>query len=104
MSKLFCDAVNCANNHERLCCLAEIEVRGDSADTSAETCCQSFADAENRSLSAFADVQAEAETMIGCSAGACAYNAGGLCDARRVQIDGSYAHRTDATSCATFRK
>ena len=83
MSKLFCDAVNCANNHERLCCLV---------------------DAENRSLSAFADVQAEAETMIGCSAGACAYNAGGLCDARRVQIDGSYAHRTDATSCATFRK
>ena len=103
MSKLFCDAVNCGSNHERLCCLQAVEVRGENADTSADTCCASFIDAENVSLSAFADVSAAPETLIRCTAEACAHNAQGLCEAQRVQIEGTYAHRTDATFCRSFR-
>lgn len=104
MSRLVCDAVNCVNNHDRLCCLDEIEVCGLDACTCSETCCGSFAEGRNETISSFGSVDADEETGIGCEAGACTFNLDGICEAERVKIDGEYAHRMDSTCCSTFRE
>ena len=104
MSRLVCDAVNCGNNHDRLCALEGIEVSGCSACACEGTCCKSFVDEKNAYISSFADVSASEDTHIDCEAGTCAYNVDGICEADRVKIEGQYAHRMDATCCASFRK
>jgi hypothetical protein len=104
MSRLVCDAVNCGNNHDRLCCLDEIEVCGCDACTCEGTCCGSFVDGKNEYISSFADVSASEDTHIGCEAGACVFNLDGICEADRVKMEGEYAHRMDSTCCGTFRE
>ncbi len=102
MTDLVCRALNCVNNHSRLCCLEEIEVGGRDAEHAQETCCGSFAD-ESRGYSNMLDSrEAEPETHIVCEAQRCIYNAEGVCSAGDVQIDGSAAHRRMGTSCETF--
>ncbi len=104
MSRLVCDAVNCANNHDRLCCLEEIEVCGCDACDCEETCCGSFIEGRNSAMNSLADVSAEENTQIACEAGTCAFNSDGFCGADRVRMEGEYAHRSDATCCGTFRE
>ena len=104
MTRLICEAVNCGNNHEHLCCLDEIEVCGCDAQTRDCTCCGSFIEGRHATMSAFGDISASAETEIACEAEACVYNSDGMCSALNVEIDGSYAHRMDATLCRTFKK
>ena len=102
MSKLYCDAVNCGNNHERLCALSEIAVRGADASSSTGTCCASFADGTGMVLNAFGEVHAEPETQIACTAQGCVWNQDGACEARSVQMEGTYAHSVSATFCRSF--
>jgi hypothetical protein len=104
MTNLECTAQNCVNNRDRLCRLNGIEVHGEDACRCRETCCGNFSEAFagfGNSIDAF-EIPAGEETEVGCDAKRCVYNAGGVCDAEEVMIDGSYAHRMDATCCDTF--
>lgn len=103
MSKLYCGAVNCGNNRERLCALAEIAVRGADAASSAGTCCASFVDGAGIFSSAFGEVHADPETQIACTAQSCLRNRDGACEAQSVRMEGAYAHRESATFCQSFR-
>ena len=103
MSNLYCGAVNCGNNHDRLCALAEIAVRGADAACCEETCCASFADGAGLFLNAFGAVRAAPETQIACTAQGCVWNQDGACEAQRVRMEGAYAHHEGGTCCRSFR-
>ena len=102
MTNLECTALNCINNHSRLCCLDDIEVCGSDACRCRETCCASFADENDAFGNVLDSREAAPETHIDCDAHRCIYNADGICDAEEVLIDGSFAHRKDATCCDSF--
>ena len=42
MPKLRCSASSCAHNQEECCCRGKINVAGEAASTSNETCCDNF--------------------------------------------------------------
>ena len=102
MTNLECSALHCANNHSHLCCLSEINVGGANACRCSETCCESFVDSGNSYANVLDSRDAAPETRISCAAHHCVYNTSGICNAEDVQINGSFAHRRDATSCNTF--
>ena len=104
MSRLICDAVNCAYNFDRLCSLEQIEVCGSDARDCEQTCCGSFSEGQNSVLSSFADVSPDENTQIDCEAGACTFNLDGQCHAQKVKVEGEYAHRSESTCCGTFRE
>lgn len=102
MTYLECRALNCINNHSRLCCLEGIEVCGPGANHVNETCCASFMDEADSYGNTVDNRDAMPETEIECDAEKCVHNSEGYCAAEDVLIDGSYAHRKEATDCNTF--
>lgn len=42
MTKLDCTATNCIYNQNKVCAKDQVQVVGEQAHTSGETCCQSF--------------------------------------------------------------
>lgn len=101
MPNLGCSVEECEHNQNCLCSLNSIQVGGQQANTSKETCCESFA--ENSGGFKNAVSNAEPQTSIGCNATNCTYNESKSCCAECVEVNGASACNCDDTVCQTFK-
>ena len=97
-SNLKCSATNCAHNNCGNCYAGGINVAGQSATTTAQTCCSSF---EDRSNAAFTNCTSCSDhctctSDIHCDATNCKYNQNSCCTSNNVNINAATA------SCETF--
>ena len=105
MSELKCMAENCTYNKEKLCSKGDIMVGGKHATSTQDTCCESFAE-RREGMDAFtSSLSHPSKTIsIDCEAVKCVYNSNYKCIADHVDIDGSQAHESRETACATFKE
>lgn len=116
--KLSCSATNCVHNMSSLCAANYIEVAGGSAQSSAATECNTFAEKGFKNSvtnmvnmnvvgefkQVFTNNSVEMSPKIKCEAVTCNYNANRVCSATNVQINGTSASTSDGTQCETFIK
>ena len=96
MPELKCTVQTCTHNKQFYCDLDAIEVQGDSARKSDETCCGSFVERKGDSYS---NVTGEASptSNVDCKAVECMYN-----NAGKISVEGSNACKCGETECASF--
>jgi hypothetical protein len=106
MTNLSCNVMNCANNKDQYCCRPEIQVGGQNANHSQQTCCASFSDATESTQNAVGCVLPNTSLEISCEAGNCKYNNNDKCCADQISINGEEEnpHSQSYTQCATFAK
>ncbi len=103
MALLKCGVENCFYNEEACCCKGDIMVGGQHADSSRDTCCESFA--QRRDDSYTSSINHPSLTIsIDCEAANCMYNSNYRCHADHVDIRGCGAENCRETECATFRE
>lgn len=102
MPLLNCTAVNCIYNKEELCSKGDILVDGESAEHSSDTCCHSFKEAADGSMSNSTG-SGSASIYVDCKACECSYNKEEKCHANAIDIEGSNACECEQTQCGTFR-
>ena len=103
MAELFCGAVKCTYNKDNYCCKGDIMVGGKHAETSENTCCESFH--ERRGEAYTSSVSHPSKTIsIDCEAVKCIYNDDYRCQASHVDIKGHSAGSSTETVCATFNE
>lgn len=104
MTVLNCSATTCIYNENSLCSRGEIEVRGDQAHRSAETCCSSFRDRNSQAAKNMAEKKhcGCERIQIDCKAQECTYNEHCKCTAAAIDIDGPNANKYEDTQCGTF--
>lgn len=102
MPELKCTVQTCAHNMQMLCELDSIQVGGDTAKSPSETCCDSFVERGEGSMS---NIMGEASdrSTIDCKATECTYNEDCKCEAGQISVEGSTAKQAEGTECATFR-
>ena len=106
MPELKCTVQTCVHNDQYLCRLDKIQVGGDNAKNSQETCCDSFqertegsyANSMNNSVSEASD-----RSQIDCKAVNCMYNENCACHAGKISVEGGNARQCEGTECATFQ-
>lgn len=103
MPELKCGVITCVHNKQNYCELDSIEVRGNSAQISEETCCASFVERKGSEYSNSAR-EATAKSDVVCHAYECKYNDNRKCYAGKISVVGSDAYRPEETECATFKK
>ena len=101
MPELRCTVQTCLHNKNFYCDLDKIQVGGEQAKKSKETCCDSF---EERKGNTYSNVTGEAGplAMIDCKAVECEYNKNCACHAGKISVEGSNACQSEQTECATF--
>ena len=87
MTVLKCYATTCVYNKEQLCSKGNIDVMGENAHLSEDTCCGSFRET----------------IQIDCKAHHCSYNDDCKCTAAAIQVSGENAKDCQETKCGTFR-
>lgn len=107
MPELRCAVQTCAHNKNSLCSLDTIEVGGSNATQSKDTCCDSFREKRTDGYTNCADGGcgcgcASERSQINCKAHDCQYNHGCSCHAGKVNVQGTNAHKSQATQCGTF--
>ncbi len=102
MPKLRCSAQSCMHNNSECCCRGEIEVAGESAGHSEDTCCSNFyqdtgstRDAVGQEPTEFMDVQCQAQN--------CTHNENCKCEADYIDVSGYGACECDETCCSSFK-
>lgn len=101
MPSLVCSAQKCTYNDNMYCSKGEIEVGGDEADTSEETCCASFKERTGNSTANSVGSASE-HIDVACEACDCKYNNEKVCHADKIGIVGASASRCEHTECGTF--
>lgn len=102
MAELKCKVENCVYNKNDYCCKGDIMVGGRHANSSDETCCESFAQKKGDSYTSA--IEHPCQTIsVDCEACNCTYNSNYKCVAKHVDIHGSGACDCKETTCATFR-
>ncbi|MGN0326973.1 MAG: DUF1540 domain-containing protein [Lachnospiraceae bacterium] len=101
MADLKCGAVNCAYNSDKYCCKGDIMVGGCCADTSCDTCCESFREKNENTYKSSMDHPSRT-ISIDCEAVKCVYNSNYKCVAEHVDITGAGAASSSGTECSTF--
>lgn len=104
MTNLKCSVENCTHNCDHLCGLDEIQVDGEKAQTSTNTCCSSFREQSEYATNSSAARNARPETFINCTAKECAYNGDCKCHAETIDMSGLGASTSEHTECSTFIK
>lgn len=101
MPELRCTVQTCKHNKEFYCDLDGIQVGGNQAKRSEETCCDSF---EERKGDTYSNVTGSASptSNIDCKATDCQYNDDCRCHAGKISVEGSRACQCEQTECATF--
>lgn len=100
MTVLDCTVLNCAYNRDRSCRKDNIQVEGDSAHVTEETCCGSF---EFKGCGcANGSGYAKKETEVYCKAEDCTFNRANKCSAEHICISGQNADTLEQTECASF--
>lgn len=102
MTDLSCSARSCCHNSDYCCCLSSINVKGNSASKSDDTCCGSFFEDKSGS-SQNASETPNITLDIGCEAVDCVYNETKKCNADHIDISGIRATNSGETLCSTFR-
>lgn len=103
MTILNCAATTCIYNEKMLCSRGEIEVMGEQARQSRETCCGSFRDRETADITDSSSEHCGCERIqIDCKARQCTYNDQCRCTAAAIDIEGSNACQCQDTACGTF--
>lgn len=101
MAALTCYAKKCTYNEDCKCCKGDIMVGGKHANSSEETCCESFRDAKSDQFSSALEHPCQT-ISIDCEVVNCKYNSNYKCHADSVQIDGESAMKAKETACGTF--
>ena len=101
MPELKCTVQTCVHNQQFLCNLDKIEVGGNKAKRSEETCCDSFQARKGDSYSNVTGTASPTST-IDCKATDCQYNESCKCHAGKISVEGSNACHCQETECATF--
>jgi len=101
MTRLDCTVTGCLYNKERSCCKDNIEVAGDHARHSRDTCCSSFRE-KGEHVRSSVDYPTK-DTEVFCQVMECTFNEGRHCQARHIGIGGGEACNCRETECATFR-
>lgn len=101
MTKLDCTVTGCLYNQERCCCRDEIQVEGDHARHSRDTCCRSFRE-RGEGAKSLADYPTK-ETKVACMALECTFNEDCRCQAKHIGIAGGAAYDCKGTECTAFR-
>ena len=103
MTKLKCDVIHCASNNDHRCCRPEIQVDGQHAQDSCDTCCASFSAIVGDGAKNAVDYSCpNCQIPIACTAETCKYNHNGACRAETVNMSSCNAKRQSETACATF--
>ena len=102
MTKLDCSVVNCTFNKDNSCCKDSIHVGGHEAKVTDQTCCESFQERKNDSMSSSCGTPHK-PTEVSCDATTCTYNQSCKCHAEQIQVSGSNACQCEQTECSTFR-
>lgn len=105
MTRLKCNALNCASNKDNCCCQPGIKVQGMSAVQKDSTRCQSFVEKFSGEMSnATCFSQPNIESDVKCTACNCVHNnKHGDCKAESIDIDGPCACETSGTKCNSFK-
>ena len=101
MPELKCTVQTCVHNQQFLCNLDKIEVGGNKAKRSEETCCDSFQERKGDSYSNVTGTASPTSTIDG-KATDCQYNESCKCHAGKISVEGSNACHCQETECATF--
>lgn len=102
MPVLSCAATTCVYNKEELCSKGDIQVGGEDAQHSSDTCCSSFKERAEDSMSN--STGAGCGTIdVECLACECSFNKEEKCFAGAIDIEGSEASESEETECGTFR-
>lgn len=104
---LDCSVTYCTHNTTGKCSLTDIKVGGDSADSSSDTCCSSFAPKRDSMTNSSSEKKPKDSAKIRCEARHCMHNSFGGCAASSIQIE-TCDCETDtsnckSTQCSTFR-
>lgn len=102
MLKLRCSAEKCIHNDHECCCRGEIEVAGQNASHSEETCCSSFYEDMGNVRNAI-DQEPTVYMEVQCQAQNCTHNKNGECQADYIDMSGYGARQCDATCCSSFK-
>ena len=106
MTNLNCSAYTCVYNQNSLCSRGSIEVQGEKARISDDTCCASFrerpADAGPSYLDRAKEKEGCEKIQITCKAENCTYNDSCSCTAAAIDISGENADHCPDTCCDTF--
>ena len=102
MPALSCSAMTCVYNQNELCSKGDIRVGGSGAKSSMETCCESF---KERGEGTMSNSTGCGCTKIGvdCKAQNCTFNDNCKCEAGDIHIAGDSAFSCQETECSSFR-
>lgn len=101
MTNLDCTVTNCVYNDEKCCCKGDIEVKGESARKTEETCCGSFVERKVGQEKSAAG-QPTKGIDVSCEACKCEFNEDYKCSAKHIGIAGKNACSCSETECASF--
>ena len=101
MPALSCSAMTCVYNQNELCSKGDIRVGGSGAKSSMETCCESF---KERGEGTMSNSTGCGCTKIGvdCKAQNCTFNDNCKCEAGDIHIAGDSACSCQETECSAF--
>ena len=103
MTRLTCNASNCASNKNNLCCRPAIKVQGQQAQKPCDTRCQSFTEKGKGELSNSTHVEEPNSSLeVKCTAMNCVFNREGSCNAKDIHINGAGARTFSETECSSF--
>ena len=102
MTNLDCIVTNCVYNDDKCCCKGDIEVKGENAKNTAETCCGSFVE-QKKDLKNYAVGEPSKQIDVSCEACKCVFNEDYKCSADHIGIAGRDACSCGETECASFR-
>lgn len=100
MTFLDCSVTGCTYNADHCCCKGEIQVEGQQAKRTEDTCCASFKERKGNETNALKRVSKEIEVC--CDACNCEFNEDKKCRAAHIGIAGGDACKCSETECANF--
>lgn len=103
MTRLTCNATNCASNKNNLCCRPAIKVQGQQAKMPCNTRCQSFSEKGSGEISNATHFDSGNPSLeVKCTAKNCIFNRDGDCKAEGIHINGAGARTYSETECSSF--
>lgn len=103
MADLLCKADSCSHNKSDCCCKKDILVGGKQVAKTDDTCCESFSERRNDSVSNSMEHPTHT-TSVDCEVQNCMHNVECKCSAEHVDIAGAGACDCKQTCCGTFQE
>lgn len=102
MTNLDCTVTGCMYNKEKSCCKDNIQVEGNEARKSDETCCGSYRELRAGGPQSSVDYPTK-QTAVSCRAAECTFNDSCCCHANHISIAGGKACECEQTECSSFQ-